>query len=487
MEPLYHDDLKPGLRLVNLAAKLLAEGRKEDAVCAAIGACELESTRPEPFVMLAGCYDQVHGMEKYQAAACREALIVNPKDSLAMHNLSLAYMRMYKWELALEYATQAHMLDPTNPYTLQQGAALFSQLGQFDEAAMLLTAALGHFTNSLLDDGSPKARVFKRDTIVSRGISKLEAGDYARYFEGYKARLEYAEPRESQAAAAFHSGRLCKVGEQVGKRITIILENGLGDQVEFARLIPVFLEAHPQIQQVELIGWHIGLAKLIARSLGLNHTFIPSTAVEGTGFMGVAQMDIIEWAWREGLPDPFGAWTGSYIKTNLRAPIRREETHISEASPKLAIGFCWQGNPNHAYDWARSMPLQAFVDWAETKRDTCTFHSLQAGEKRFPMPEWIEDCSRQEFTELIPVIQACDVIVGPDTGVLHLAGAMGKPAVMLHSFHQEWRWKLGTQIYGENFRHLKQTIRGDWNELLSRLGPELDNLLTCSLTEAMAH
>jgi tetratricopeptide (TPR) repeat protein len=467
MEILYHDDLKPGLRLVNLAAKLLAEGRKEDAVCAAIGACEIESDRPEPFVMLAGCYDQVHGMEIYQAAACREALAINPKDALALHNMSLAYMRMYRWEEALEFATQAHMLNPANPYTLQQGAALFSQLGQFDNAVKLLTAAYGHFINSPLDDGSPAARVFKRDTLVSRGISKLEAGDYEGYFEGYKARLELADTKESQAAAAFHAGKLWKIGDPVGQAITIILENGLGDQIEFARLIPTFLKAHPHLY-VEVTGWNRSVANLIAKSLNLHVNLTCSRCPTQ-----IAQMDIAEWAWREGMKDPFGAWTGPYIKADKTAAIRSENR-------KPAIGFCWQGNPNHAYDWARSMPLQSFVDWAETQRDRYTFHSLQAGEKRFTMPDWIEDCSRGEFADLTEVIAACDVTVGPDTGVLHLAGAMGRPAVMLHSFHQEWRWKLGTKIYGDNFRHLKQGVRGDWNELLSRLGPELDNLLSCT-------
>jgi tetratricopeptide (TPR) repeat protein len=472
MEILFDQELKPGLRLVNLAAKLLAEGRKEEAICAAIGAYELESTRPEPFVMLAAAYDQVHGMEKYQAAACREALTVNPDDALAHHNLSLAQMRMYEWEAALESATRAHMLLPTNPYTLQQGAALFSQLGDFNNAVKLLTAALGHFQNSPLNDGSPKARVFLRDTLVSRGISKLEAGDYEGYFEGYRARLEFADPKESQAAAAFHAGKLWKVGEPLPKRVTIILENGLGDQVQFVRLIPRFLAAHA-IQYANIAGWHEGLARLLAESLGLDYTGEPTS-------MGIAQMDIIEWAWREGLAYPFGAWSGRYLPVDVMADIDLKEG-------KQAVGFCWQGNPNHAYDWARSMPFKTFIEWAETQRDTRTFHSLQAGEKRFPMPSWIEDCSRADFADLIPVINACDVVVGPDTGVLHLAGALEQNAVMLHSFHQEWRWKLGTQFYTSNFRHLKQTRRGDWNELLSRLGPELDGLFYGEPVEAMAH
>lgn len=469
---LWDHELTPGLRLVNLTAKLLAEGRKEDAICAAIGACEIESERPEPFVALAGAYNEVHGLEKYQREACVRALAINAKDALAWHNLSLAHMRLYAWEAALESATKAHSLDRSNPYHMLQGAAMFSQLGDPETAIKLLEGALALFHNM----EKPDTKIIQ-DTYLARALCHLELGHWEKYFRGWDKRLEFGDPDKCEAAGFHARGALWRPGQPIDAEHAVVLnENGLGDQIQFLRLAQLFKERN-NLKTIT-VRHQEPLNELFAGIPWLSNFESEQAAIY------LAPVDLVEWAYLEGMSDPFGRWTGPYIYEPDEIPVKNEPG-------KTAIGFCWQGNPNHAYDWARSMPLKAWLDWAESKRDTCTFHSMQRGQTRVPLPDWIETCDQDGFKGMAKVINSCHVIVGPDTGLLHMAGAMGKPTVMLHSFHQEWRWKLGTDFYGPTFRHLKQNVRGDWNELLSRLGPELDNLLDgieqSELMEAMAH
>lgn len=477
---LYDPTLQPGLRLTNLAAKLIGEGRREEAVCAAIGACEIECSRPEPYIALAAAYDQFRakGLEKYQAEAARAAIELAPGAAPAWHNLSLAQERLYQWEEALESANKAHLLEPQNPWTLAHAAGLVNQLGDPATGTQMLTGALNLFPKSKYDDGSPAAEFFMRETYAARSISKLECGDLAGHFEDQHRWMPLGM---NFPATCLRNGILWRPWEPVRDRVCIFLQGGLGDQIQFLRLVKPFREANPQIVNLTVIADEP--LRLLFGNIALpidNWIAIPLNRDQI-----IASLDLVEWAWINGAEHPFGAWTGPYIGTPRKAQLRRESP-----CAKTAIGFYWQGNPKHPYDWARSIPLFEFLNWAESKRSVCTFHSLQHGEKQFPLPDWIEDCDRKEFSELAEVIQACDVIVGPDSGLSHLAGAMAKPTVMLLSAHQDWRWRLSTKFYASSFRRLKQNRRGDWPELFSRLGGELDRLLnaieTNELMAAMA-
>lgn len=490
---LYDPTLRPGLRLSNFVSQLIVEGKREEAICVAIGACELEPNRLEPFVNLAGAYEQVRGLEEYQIAAARYALDLpeEPEDPFekskradAWHNLSLAQNRLYQWEDAFESAHKAHMLNPSNPWTLGHAAQCANQLGDPDLAVMLLTGALSLIEGEgspFLNNPTPIMQKFRRDTRNGRAISKLEKGDLPGYFADYAHRFECGRLGEP-AVDLYRQGKLWRPGQPIGKRVVIVLEGGLGDQIQFIRLAGWL----PKGTVIDVVA--SPLLEPVVKTMGLVSDLV---AVEDiTDETVIASMDLVEWfhqnrqtlhPFGEWTKAPFGEWTEPYIHVNETADIGREPG-------KIAIAFCYAGNPDNNYDWARSIDLQSFLNWAETQRNRATFHSVQFGQKLVELPEWVEDCARPKMSDLAAVLNAADVLIGPDTGVLHLAGAMGRPAIMLHSFHQEWRWRLGTKIYGSNFRHLKQRIRGDWQEVLSRVGPELDNITPSQKgVEAMAH
>ena len=62
-----------------------------------------------------------------------------------------------------------------------------------------------------------------------------------------------------------------------------------------------------------------------------------------------------------------------------------------------------------------------------------------------------------------------------DTGVAHLAGALGRPAWVLLSYVPDWRWSLDRDFspWYASLRLLRQDRPADWTGPLGRLRSEL--------------
>jgi hypothetical protein len=115
------------------------------------------------------------------------------------------------------------------------------------------------------------------------------------------------------------------------------------------------------------------------------------------------------------------------------------------------IGIVWQGNPKAPVDRNRSVPLAIFAPIAAL--GGARLFALQKGpgedtEAPFALdrlgPEM--DNGPDWFLDTAAAIMALDLVVTVDTAVLHLAGALGRPALMLtHGRNADWRWQQGRE------------------------------------------
>jgi len=63
-------------------------------------------------------------------------------------------------------------------------------------------------------------------------------------------------------------------------------------------------------------------------------------------------------------------------------------------------------------------------------------------------------------------------VVSVDTSVAHLAGAMGKPVLLLDRYDSCWRWLAGREDspWYPTLRILRQQRMGDWAPVVQRAG-----------------
>ena len=77
----------------------------------------------------------------------------------------------------------------------------------------------------------------------------------------------------------------------------------------------------------------------------------------------------------------------------------------------------------------------------------------------------------KDFADTAALCTNMDLIISVDTSVAHLAGALGRPTIIMLSAWPDWRWGLGRvqDIWYPNSRLLRQTTLNDWQSVLSNL------------------
>ena len=77
--------------------------------------------------------------------------------------------------------------------------------------------------------------------------------------------------------------------------------------------------------------------------------------------------------------------------------------------------------------------------------------------------DWTEDLS--DFNETAALIEALDLVITVDTSVAHLAGALGKPVLLLDRADNCWRWLTGRtdSPWYPTLLIFRQQQWGDWS------------------------
>ena len=141
------------------------------------------------------------------------------------------------------------------------------------------------------------------------------------------------------------------------------------------------------------------------------------------------------------------------------------------------IGLHWQGNPKHEkslYSRGRSIPYQAFgslsglqgVEFVSLQkgsgseqRDTSLSIPFVDGQAQF-------DAS-MDFSDTAAVLQLCDLVISADSGIVHLAGGLGRPTWVALRWVPEWRWLLEGDRHWYKLWTLQQPEDGAWMPVMA--------------------
>ena len=156
-------------------------------------------------------------------------------------------------------------------------------------------------------------------------------------------------------------------------------------------------------------------------------------------------------------------------------------SNISLDKSKINVGLIWQGNPDHARDRMRSIPLDSFSTLFNT--GNTQFYSLQVDQdcrtelSQSSHSDSLIDAGQHlnDFNQTAALINQLDLVITVDTAVVHLAGALLRPTWLLIDSVPDWRWQTERtdSPWYPGVKIFRQKEWGNWREVIEQVQNEL--------------
>lgn len=222
-----------------------------------------------------------------------------------------------------------------------------------------------------------------------------------------------------------------------GRRILVFTEQGLGDGIWAARWLPA-LAARGAVLS---LASSAALRPLLERLVPFASVLEPPGAAARINLTALAGrfdavLPMMSLPWLLGVTRPEGVGLPWLRPDPARVAAHR--ARFAAAHPgKRILGLVWQANPDSASGAARSLPLSALAPLAGSPGPGSGLGlvALQGGamgrEPGFPGLLPGLPAGEGPLEDLAAAIAATDLLVSVDTLAMHLAGAMGHPAIIL--------------------------------------------------------
>jgi len=351
------------------------------------------------------------------------ALATNPLSARALNNRANALVELRRFDEALTCFDRALSLDPNHVNTLINRAHMLVDLGRYADAIPSYERGL-------------KFRPDDAESQTHLAFAELALGNFSSGWKRYEWRWKRAD-----TPAPRHSSLPLWKGEHVRETILAWGEQGLGDEILFASMIPDLVpRADSVVPEVEP-----RLKKLFARSF-------PQLQVIG-----------------RGEPPPAGgtvqaplATLGQYLRPSWDSFPRRDSGYLvadGDLTASLRQRLSPNGEPVIGLSWISKHPVFAEFKTAQLsdfqavlQLPGCRFVDLQYGDTLAEreavrqttgvVVERLSDIDNtNDIDGLASLITACNLVVTVSNTTAHLAGALGKPAVLfVPQTGRPWCW-----------------------------------------------
>jgi tetratricopeptide (TPR) repeat protein len=404
---------------------------------------------------------------KHYLALARRGYEIAPDVLLSAINYAGALERTGNYSEALEVYQRAVHLSHAEfmPQLLHDIGVAYRGLGENEKAIEWYDRAI---------ELTPTPH-YKRDrSIAMMAGATMGTRTLVEALQAFEVRRECAEEKLKA-----NKGTLCAQqrlpagvkhwqGEDLtGKSIVVYHEEGSGDFIQFCRFIPKLYGLGAAT--VRLTGPMPDLLDLVSDNIAV-HGIVPLEGPFECDYV-IGSMSL---PWRVGIeyPDITGESYFSAVRGNI--PSRGD----------LNVGLVWRGNPVYVRDHFRSLPFSSYVPLFDLSG--AAFYSLQVGPASTEITNlgfdgFVADLQPflKTWRQTARAIEALDVVVTVDTAVAHLAGALGKPVLILVTNGCDWRWHRESDrtAWYRSARVIRQDKQDEWEPCIEEVRNRLKDMI----------
>lgn len=284
--------------------------------------------------------------------------------------------------------------------------------------------------------------------------------------------LEHRWGAEYSGARPFDAGRVWDGSPLNGRSVLLAGEGGLGDQIMFIRFAPLLkaagagrLTVSADAGLIPFLQTMPGVDAFVSKIPGSNEP--GGEAAFDTGVPMLSAPACLRTT-LSTLPAevPYLAVPRAFVEA---ARERMRTTMRKTDKPTLNVGLCWRANKKF-----RSVPLEIFRPLADIP-----------GVRLFGLGEESvieEECAAFPMTSLggrdilssAGAVAALDLVIAPDTMMVHLAGSLGRPVWLVLHYLADWRWPFtGETTPWYPTARLFRRESADWESVTRKLVEEL--------------
>ncbi|WP_034297402.1 tetratricopeptide repeat protein [Herbaspirillum sp. RV1423] len=395
-------------------------------------------------------------------------------------------MRLERFDEALASLDRALDFAPTHQRALNQRGDVLLHLNRHEEAVLCYdrilaqsaedAAAIYNRGNVLQKMNCINQALWCYEQALSRQPNFPEAemaqsyclllqGDFAGGWQHHEARWRTGQLRGQGLFP--HIPAWLGEPSLEGRSILLWAEQGLGDTIQFARYIPLIAEMAAQVTVCVPETLRRLLSSLVAAPnvtlVSNDKTLIP------LDFHCPLMSLPLALSWKLATI-PAAA---PYLHADTQA--KRQWAAALGPRSRLRVGLAWAGRQFDMINYTRDIPLSHLRPLVDIDVELVSLQQQIPSGDVPEMEQWRRmrrfEHDMIDMAETAALIDNLDLVISADTAMIHLAGALGKPAWLLLRYESEWRWgwQTGSSRWYPTVKVFRQQIRGDWSGVVEEV------------------
>ena len=406
------------------------------------------------------------------------AIQLDPNNVVTCSNLGALYREQKHFDKAKEFYQKALKLNPNFAEAHNNYGLLLQSLKQFNKSKEHYQAALS--VNPDYADAEWNLSLLQLGlSLFNQGFKSYESRHHPNKTD--KELMGVVEPITPTPQYQTNNPNQ----DLVGKHLLIYPEQGVGDEVMFASVLPDLADVVAQNPNTQItLACDSRLVELFSRSFGFLNV-IPKDADNRHQELN-SKIDC--WLFIGSLPKLYRNNIKDfdkhqpYLKVDDTLLIKWQG-RFKQLPHKLNIGISWAGGAKAEHKRDRSLILEKMFPILTKANQNANIINLQYGNHKEEIQtfkdqtgiiihDWEDADPLKDLDNFAAQIKALDLVISIDNSTVHFAGALGTKTYVMLPFNQDWRWaedRNDSYWYPNIMTLFRQSQDGEWDEVIQNV------------------